>query len=794
MSFFHVQAARWGAAAILCSLIAATAGGAERASTSGALPASAVVTELDTDMFSGIQTSPDGRWLAFDTSDPRESFTFEYGSQTFTSTGSSMWAGGAIFRAQLLDTVTGESIKLASERGASWSGSWSPDGQSFAFYSDRDGTAKVWLWDRDTRQVRKVSDAAVRMFRNSDRPQWSADGSRLVFKIVPEGMTYTDLARFASDYRQKVEKSRASSRVNVYTTEQSPGDAKPAEWSTFVDYRFLSDLVAVEVDSGRLQRIARNVRPLRFVISPDGKHVATLNADERVPNMLLMQDSLRVYSLADGTEKILADSVVAEDPAEFSWSPDSNRIAYVSRGGEAMGTWSAYVVAVDGSAKAMLTLPTGQQLKGVRWGPMLWSADGARLYLLDTPQGAEAATERSCIWELPADGRVGRRLVTMADRRIEDIVIPASRNTYWSDRGDSMILRTHAPQTKQHGFYRLDVRTGKTTRIAEYDAYLQHRLQGGVTGPKQVAYFREDAAHAPEIHLLDMETGRSKQLSRLHAGLTDYAMGKTRLIEWQSLKGEPLQGTLLLPADATPGKRLPLVVWVYGGKYGSDALNRFAFGWGPSFNMQMFATRGYAVLYPDIPMHKGAPATDIVDAVIPGVNKAVELGFADAERMAVMGQSFGGYSTLALISRTHRFKAAVITASGASNLFEGYSRFQNGMNSGIGYYEHGQGALYATPWEQPLRYVQNSPSFYFDQIDTALLIARGTEDPIAADSGAVFASLKRLGKTVELRDYEGEGHVLQQPDNIADLWQRRIEWLDRYLRVERHTRAAADLP
>ncbi|MBL8267711.1 prolyl oligopeptidase family serine peptidase [Steroidobacter sp.] len=783
MSSFRVQAARWGAVAILGSLVATSVGAA---ATPSALPASAVVSELDTDMFSGLQTSPDGRWLAFDVSDPRESFTFEYASQTFTATGMPMWAGGSIFRSQLLDTVTGESIKLTSERGASWSGNWSPDGQSFAFYSDRDGTAKVWLWDRETRQVRKLSDAAVRMFRNNDRPQWTADGSRIVFKAVPEGMTYTDLARLDNNYRQKIEKSGASGRVNVFTTEKSAAEALPADWSAFMDYRFLADIVSVEVNSGRLQRVARNLRPLRFLISPNGKHVATINSDGRVPNMLLGTTSVRVYSLADGTEKVLADTVVPDDPAEFSWSPDSSRVAYVSRGGESMGTWSAYVSSIDGAAKTTLKLPAGQQLKGVRWGPMLWSADATRLYLLDTPQGMEAATERSCIWELPADGRVGKKLVTMADRRIADIVLPASRNTYWSDPSDSMILRTQAPQTKQQGFYRLNVRTGKTTRIAEYDAHLQHHLQGSISGPKQFAYFKEDAGHAPEIHLLDLKTGQSKQLSRLHAELASYAMGKTRLIEWQSLKGEALQGSLLLPADATPGKRLPLVVWVYGGKYGSNDLNRFAFGWGPTFNMQMFATRGYAVLYPDVPMHKGAPATDIFDAVIPGVNKAVELGFADPERLAVMGQSFGGYSTLALISRTQRFKAAVITGSGASNLFEGYSRFQNSLDSGIGYYERGQGAMYATPWEEPLRYLQNSPSFFFDQVQTALLIARGTEDPIAADSGAVFASLKRLGKMVELRDYEGEGHVLQRPDNVADLWQRRIEWIGRYLGAETH--------
>jgi dipeptidyl aminopeptidase/acylaminoacyl peptidase len=198
--------------------------------------------------------------------------------------------------------------------------------------------------------------------------------------------------------------------------------------------------------------------------------------------------------------------------------------------------------------------------------------------------------------------------------------------------------------------------------------------------------------------------------------------------------------------------------------------------------MQMLATRGYAVLFPDVPMHDGRPVQDVADAVLSGVNRVIDLGFADPERLAVMGQSFGGYNTMSILTQTTRFKAAVISGSATINAFQGYSEFENGSDVGTGYYEQGQGAMRATPWERPMRYLENSPSFFLDRVETPVMIVRGTTDTVSTMNGSIFNSLRRLGKTAEFLEYESEGHVIQQPRNIVDLWNRRIAWLDRYLR------------
>jgi dipeptidyl aminopeptidase/acylaminoacyl peptidase len=102
-----------------------------------------------------------------------------------------------------------------------------------------------------------------------------------------------------------------------------------------------------------------------------------------------------------------------------------------------------------------------------------------------------------------------------------------------------------------------------------------------------------------------------------------------------------------------------------------------------------------------------------------------------------------------------------------------------------GYFEHGQGGMSGTPWQYPDRYRENSPLLHFDRIETPLLIGQGEKDGRLVASDAVFVALKRLGKPVEYRIYENEGHVMTGKANVVDFWNRRLEFLERYLNVSR---------
>ncbi|HKE25557.1 MAG TPA: prolyl oligopeptidase family serine peptidase [Bryobacteraceae bacterium] len=148
-------------------------------------------------------------------------------------------------------------------------------------------------------------------------------------------------------------------------------------------------------------------------------------------------------------------------------------------------------------------------------------------------------------------------------------------------------------------------------------------------------------------------------------------------------------------------------------------------------------------------------------------------------RVAIMGQSYGSYCTLALIVQTARFKAAVISAAILNpDLLAAYLAFPGSKD----YYERVKGT-----WQEPHGYgltlYRNPPLPLFGKIETPLLI--GHEDTALSASDAIYKALRRLGKQAEYRIYKNEGHVISRKQDVIDFWQRRLEYLDEHLHVSR---------
>jgi dipeptidyl aminopeptidase/acylaminoacyl peptidase len=176
---------------------------------------------------------------------------------------------------------------------------------------------------------------------------------------------------------------------------------------------------------------------------------------------------------------------------------------------------------------------------------------------------------------------------------------------------------------------------------------------------------------------------------------------------------------------------------------------------------------------------------DLAKTILPGVDKVISLGIADPDRLGVMGHSYGAYSVLSLIVQTRRFKAAM-ESDGMGDLISAYGQMQrDGTSFHTSIMEQGQGLIGGTPWELRQRYIENSPLFYFDRVETPLLIVHGSEDTaVPAFLGdEVFVALRRLGKHVEYAKYEGENHspLNWSYPNQTDLCNRLIDWFDRYL-------------
>jgi dipeptidyl aminopeptidase/acylaminoacyl peptidase len=247
----------------------------------------------------------------------------------------------------------------------------------------------------------------------------------------------------------------------------------------------------------------------------------------------------------------------------------------------------------------------------------------------------------------------------------------------------------------------------------------------------RAAYIGQDIAHPSDVWVADNRFATTRQLTHFNPHIERRSLGVGESVSWRA-HGTTFNGTLLLPALYNPGKRYPMLLDVYPGlKTGTDLRNSFVLI--PYANPQLFASHGYAVFIPDSVLHIGSPMRDIADVILPGVDKVIAMGIADPDRLGVFGMSYGGYGSLSLIVQTNRFKAA-ISEAGFSNLITVYAQMHSDGSDSTGWAENDQGRMGGTPWQYRDRYIQNSPFFYLDRVQTPILLQYG---------GAAFSQVKK---------------------------------------------------
>jgi dipeptidyl aminopeptidase/acylaminoacyl peptidase len=340
------------------------------------------------------------------------------------------------------------------------------------------------------------------------------------------------------------------------------------------------------------------------------------------------------------------------------------------------------------------------------------------------------------------------------------------------------------------GVLRVDIGTGRSETLFDSDQWLSLRSGFDCVG-QAVVYVAESSTSSPDLWITDDAFATRRRLTALNPSLEHREFGKARLVSWLGLHGDTLRGILILPAAYDPSKQYPLIVSLYGGSRPESLVNTFGLTGtsvaGP-LNLQLFATRGYAILVPDAVFRAGGTLMfDLAASVLPGVNRLVELGVVDPDRIGVTGLSFGGYSALALAAQTPRIKA-VVARSGFAD-FSTYAATalqpRDGHTAGFANSEHLFG-MGGTVWERRPRYIENSPFYFLDRVAAAVLLVHGSGDetvsPVLADQ--TYSALRRLGKTVQYARYEGEGHAegAWSYADASDELERIVEWFDRYLK------------
>ncbi|MDX2268644.1 MAG: prolyl oligopeptidase family serine peptidase [Bryobacter sp.] len=406
----------------------------------------------------------------------------------------------------------------------------------------------------------------------------------------------------------------------------------------------------------------------------------------------------------------------------------------------------------------------------------LWTSDGKWILLVD----------RYDVWQISPDGRIAKNLSDGVGRREKVQLRVQATETGERNKGidaaKPLLLRGASLVDRKSGYYsdyvdgtaepRLLAKDGKTfgppLKAKNADVYLL-----------TIGNFQQ----YPDLYVTNSEMKDFVKLSDANPQLANFHWGSAELMNFHSNEGQALQAALYKPEGFDPKKKYPLMVYIY--ERLSQNVNNFT---EPtprnSINIPIYVSNGYVVLTPDIAYKLGYPGESAMNCVLPAIQKLIDQGFIDPERIGIQGHSWGGYQIAYMVTRTKLFRAA---APGAvvANMFSAY----NGIRYGPGIprqfqYERTQSRIGGTPWEYPLRFLENSPVFRADSITTPLLMMHNdADDAVPYTQGLeLFLSLRRLGKEAYLFNYNGEPHNLRKRPNQMHYATKMLEFFDHYLK------------
>lgn len=300
-----------------------------------------------------------------------------------------------------------------------------------------------------------------------------------------------------------------------------------------------------------------------------------------------------------------------------------------------------------------------------------------------------------------------------------------------------------------------------------------------------LAVVLDTTKHPPEIYHVGIhaQPGGLHRITTVNPQVDTWKLPQISKLTWKGSDGDEVEGILELPPDYKKGDGpLPLIVELHGGPT-SSTLYRFRL-W--IYGRALMPSKGYALLSPNYHGSTGygrefmtkligrENEIEIPD-IMNGVDKLIEMGIADGDRMGVMGWSNGGFLTNAIITHTDRFKAA---SSGAGVLD---MVIQWGAEDTPG---HVINYTQGLPWEKPEVYKHSSPVYGLGKVKTPTLIHVGGNDSRCppAHSRALYRALKfYVDVPTELVVYPGEGHGLRKYKNRRAKMYWDLAWFDKYI-------------
>ena len=350
-----------------------------------------------------------------------------------------------------------------------------------------------------------------------------------------------------------------------------------------------------------------------------------------------------------------------------------------------------------------------------------------------------------------------------------------------------------SPQGDRPFLRRLDLKTLKIDEIwrsgtDEYESFAGMMDDNGY----RILTRQESPTLPPNLYLRDVAPcpGNSDCERMPARRVTDFADPspqlrgiQKQLVKYKRADGVDLSFTLYTPPGYKPGTPLPTLVWAYPLEFTdpstagqvTGSTNRFTQIGGISHLFMVL--QGYAVLDNATMPVVGDPLTvndtfikQIVDSAQAAVDKGVEMGVVDRDRVGVGGHSYGAFMTANLLAHSDIFRAG-IARSGAYNRTLTPFGFQSERR---------------TFWEAPELYEKVSPFFYANKINEPILLMHGEADnnqgTYPMQSERLFAAISGTGGTARLVMLPLESHGYSARESVEHTLYEMIEWFDKYVK------------
>jgi len=535
-------------------------------------------------------------------------------------------------------------------------------------------------------------------------------------------------------------------------------------YNTDNNYTFL---FAWNIDPNSVIRITDD-ELTRASITGDGKHALAMNTNLYRPAFREELFDYYIINTLTGEKK----KILEKFSSVYGSSPDGKFILYFKD-----KNWWVYDIYKDAHRNLTAQVPT-----------VFWNTRDDSPKEVKPPFGSAGwlkddkgflAYDEYDVWRIPADGSQALKLTSGKENNtifrfsrldFEDNFIDPSKDMYFSAFGDI---------DKKSGYYRIPVK-GRAGMLIYED-----RAISGLTRAKNSDTFllrSETYAESPNFYTTDYAFADLSVQTNTNPHQAEYEWGYSELIHYKNRDGKDLQGALFYPANYEPGKKYPMIVYIY--EIRSNVLHRYVT---PStrsaYNTSNYTTQGYFIFQPDIVYKTNHPGNSAVDCVVPAVEAVLKTGMIDEKKVGLMGHSWGAYQTSFIITQTNLFSAAVAGAP-LINMISMYNEiYWNSGNPNQNIFETSQGRLREPWWEIMDEYMANSPMFQAGNINTPLLVAFGTEDGAVDWHQGIemFTTMRRMEKPYIMLVYEGENHSLAKKENQLDYTKKVNEFFNHHL-------------